>query len=223
MLTYRVNRLPDKLHVALLDLLGVELHGPTAARTHVRFRLAAPPETADRDPGRRHRGRDPAHRRRGVDRLPGGRGLHDCTGEADRLRRRARRPGEADRRGRRHRPAARPRIACRSEARRKVDDALYLGFEEDIANLVIQVEIDGSTARGAGVDPEDPPLRWEVSQSGGGMGRGSGARRSAPAGSTTAPGSVELQCPADVGDRAAGRQADALAALPGRRAHTSRA
>ena len=46
MLSYRVNRLPDKLHVALLELLGVELHGPTAARTHVRFRLAAPPEPA---------------------------------------------------------------------------------------------------------------------------------------------------------------------------------
>jgi predicted phage baseplate assembly protein len=44
MLIYRVNRIPDKLHVALLELLGVQLHGPTAARTQVRFRLAAPAE-----------------------------------------------------------------------------------------------------------------------------------------------------------------------------------
>src|SRR6185312_6795346 len=44
MLIYRLNRVPDKLHVALLELLGVQLHGPTAARTQVRFRLAAPPE-----------------------------------------------------------------------------------------------------------------------------------------------------------------------------------
>ena len=44
MLVYRVNRIPDKLHVVLLELLGVQLHGPTAARTHVRFRLAAPPD-----------------------------------------------------------------------------------------------------------------------------------------------------------------------------------
>src|SRR5438132_11591465 len=42
MLIYRVNRVPDKLHVALLELLGVHLHGPTAARTQIRFRLAAP-------------------------------------------------------------------------------------------------------------------------------------------------------------------------------------
>ncbi|HEV7175022.1 MAG TPA: hypothetical protein VGN29_05990, partial [Solirubrobacteraceae bacterium] len=40
MLIYRLNRVPDKLHVALLELLGVQLHGPTAARTQIRFRLA---------------------------------------------------------------------------------------------------------------------------------------------------------------------------------------
>ena len=44
MTIYRLNRVPDKLHVALLDLLGIRLDGPSAARTDVRFRLAAPPE-----------------------------------------------------------------------------------------------------------------------------------------------------------------------------------
>jgi len=44
MLVYRLNRVPDKLHVALLELLGIRLHGPTAARTSVRFRLAAVPQ-----------------------------------------------------------------------------------------------------------------------------------------------------------------------------------
>ena len=33
MTIYRLNRVPDKLHVALLDLLGIRLDGPTAART----------------------------------------------------------------------------------------------------------------------------------------------------------------------------------------------
>ena len=47
-----------------------------------------------------------------------------------------------------------------------------------LATLCSQVEIDGSIARGAGVDPEDPPLRWEVSQARRRMGRGQGARRS---------------------------------------------
>ena len=42
MTIYRLNRVPDKLHVALLELLGIRLDGPSAARTALRFRLAGP-------------------------------------------------------------------------------------------------------------------------------------------------------------------------------------
>ena len=51
MTIYRLNRVPDKLHVALLDLLGIQLDGPTAARTAVRFRLAGAPEEPVEIPG----------------------------------------------------------------------------------------------------------------------------------------------------------------------------
>src|SRR5438067_556450 len=44
MLIYRVNRIPDKLHVALLELLGIGLEPPSAATAELRFRLAAPPQ-----------------------------------------------------------------------------------------------------------------------------------------------------------------------------------
>jgi len=50
-LIYRVNRIPDKLHVALLDLLGVQLAPPAAASTDVRFRLSAPSAEAVVIPG----------------------------------------------------------------------------------------------------------------------------------------------------------------------------
>ena len=43
MTIYRLNRVPDKLHVALLDLLGIRLDGPSAATTSLRFRLAETP------------------------------------------------------------------------------------------------------------------------------------------------------------------------------------
>ena len=43
MTIYRLNRVPDKLHVALLDLLGIRLDGPSAATTSLRFRLADAP------------------------------------------------------------------------------------------------------------------------------------------------------------------------------------
>ena len=39
----RLAMVPDKLHVALLDLLGIELDGPAAAHTELRMRLSAPP------------------------------------------------------------------------------------------------------------------------------------------------------------------------------------
>jgi len=42
MLVYRLNRVPDKLHLALLELLGIRLDPPTAASTDLRFRLGAP-------------------------------------------------------------------------------------------------------------------------------------------------------------------------------------
>ncbi len=41
-LIFRLNRIPDKLHVALLELLGIQLEPPTPAVTDLRFRLAAP-------------------------------------------------------------------------------------------------------------------------------------------------------------------------------------
>ena len=37
MLIYRVNRIPDKLHVALLELLGMSLAPPSCATAEVRF------------------------------------------------------------------------------------------------------------------------------------------------------------------------------------------
>src|SRR3954447_26491033 len=42
MLVYRVNRIPDKLHVALLELLGLRLPPPSAAACALRSRFAGP-------------------------------------------------------------------------------------------------------------------------------------------------------------------------------------
>jgi len=41
-LLYRLNRVPDKNHLAFLDLIGVQLFPPAAARTDVTFWLSAP-------------------------------------------------------------------------------------------------------------------------------------------------------------------------------------
>ena len=41
-LIYRLNRVPEKNYLAFLDLIGVRLYPPTAARTDVTFWLSAP-------------------------------------------------------------------------------------------------------------------------------------------------------------------------------------
>ncbi|MEU7166235.1 putative baseplate assembly protein [Streptomyces morookaense] len=41
-LSYRLNRVPEKIHLEFLDLLGVQMTAPQAARTELTFRLATP-------------------------------------------------------------------------------------------------------------------------------------------------------------------------------------
>src|SRR5215218_8481596 len=139
-LVYRVNRIPAKLHVALLELLGMRLRPPTAATTDIRFRLAAPPEDEDVviAGGETEVAPPPAY---AVERD----GKAKDVGVAR---------GVASPKGPDQLPFASPP---------KVGDALYVGFDKPLGRLVVQVDVDCSQAKGAGVDPEDPPLRWEVS------------------------------------------------------------
>ena len=96
MLLYRLNRIPDKLHVALLDLLDIRLHGPTSARTELRFRLAAPPERPLEIPAASTEVGTAAHGRGGVRRLSGLRGIHDRAHRPVRLRDQAWQRGQVD-------------------------------------------------------------------------------------------------------------------------------
>jgi predicted phage baseplate assembly protein len=162
MTVYRLNRVPDKLHVALLELLDIQLAPPAAAHTELHFRLSAPPE----QPIAIHAGATEV----GTPRTTTAESIIFQTTEDFTV------------------PAARPAAYLVQRggtvkdigvgagwARPKgpdqlpfgsppaVGDALYLGFEQPLGRLVLQLEVECSQARGAGVDPEDPPLRWEVS------------------------------------------------------------
>ena len=162
MTIYRLNRVPDKLHVSLLELLGIRLDGPSAAQTSLRFRL---PEVA-REPLAILDGTEVGTPRTATEEpiifqvderfdvpaavpaayvLQRG-GQVKSIGLAD---------GVA-------KPAGNDQLAFASPP--AVGDALYLGFDEPIGRLLIEVDVDASQARGAGVNPEDPPLRWELSQ-----------------------------------------------------------
>ena len=163
MTIYRLNRVPDKLHVSLLELLGIRLDGPSAAQTSLRFRLAeratepmliqggvtevGTPRTATEEPIVFQVDEDftiPAAQPEAYVLQRGGQ--VKSVGLADGVAK----PSGADQLAFANPPA--------------VGDAVYLGFEEPLGRLVMEVDVDASQARGAGVNPDDPPLRWEVSQ-----------------------------------------------------------
>jgi predicted phage baseplate assembly protein len=161
MLTYRLNRVPDKLHVALLELLGLTLEPPSAAKTGVRFRLAALP---DEPVAISAEETEVGTLRTASEESVVFRPIEDFTIPAIRsaayvVRRggRAKDVGAADGTAR---PQGEDRFPFGSPP--APGDALYVGFEEPIGRLLMRLDIDCSQARGVGVDPEDPPLRWEV-------------------------------------------------------------
>jgi len=165
MLVYRVNRLPEKIHIALLELLGIHLAPAAAASAMVQLLLTAPAEEAVTVA---------AHEteiatRRSADGDPIVFQVKDdfvirpirpaayVTEHDDALRAIPVADGDARPHGVDQRPFASPP---------RPGDAFYLGFSDPLGRLVVRVTVDASRARGAGVDPVDPPLVWEVSQDG---------------------------------------------------------
>ncbi|MGI8778595.1 MAG: putative baseplate assembly protein [Solirubrobacteraceae bacterium] len=193
MTIYRLNRVPDKLHVALLDLLGIQLDGPNAARTAVRFRLAGAPEEPVEIAGGRTEVATPRTPNEEsivfqVDEdfvIPAMRPAAYVVQRTNQIKDVGLAGGEARPQGADQLPFGSPPA---------VGDALFLGFEEPIGRLLVAVEVDASQARGAGVNPEDPPLRWEVSQGDNGWSEAE-VLEDLTGGFNYGSGTVELQLP----------------------------
>jgi predicted phage baseplate assembly protein len=205
MLTYRINRVPDKLHLALLELLGIQLHGPTSARADVRFRLAAPAEEPVEIPAettevgtlRSASSESVVFQVSDTFTIEPVRASVYLVFRGGQFRTVGMANGTA-------RPQGSDQLAFGRPP--EVGDALYLGFDGDISRLVIEVSIDGSMARGAGVDPDDPPLRWEVSAPGGTWSEAE-VLADHTGGFNYGPGTVELQCPPECATASVGGEA----------------
>ncbi len=196
MVIYRLNRIPDKLHVALMELLGIALEPATAARADLRFRLSAPaahpvfiPAAITEVATPRTPGEDPVVFQT----------LEDCTippaTPTAYVVERGRAAKDVGVAGGVAKPKGPDQLPFGMPP--QVGDALYLCFDDSLARLLMRVEVDCSQARGAGVDPEDPPLKWEASS-----GEGPGGWREASVlldstgGFNYGSGVVELQMPA---------------------------
>ncbi len=189
---YRLNRVPDKLHVALLELLGIRLDPPSAARTDLRFRLTGP--ASEPVPV-------PLGTEVGTPRTAGDEPIVFQTAEDFTIAplrpsayvltrdRQVKNVAVADGFAK---PHGSEQLAFGSPP--QPGDALHLGFDEPIGRLLMTVEVEASQARGAGVDPADPPLRWEVS-SGDDAWEPAEVLEDLTGGFNYGSGSVELQLP----------------------------
>jgi predicted phage baseplate assembly protein len=166
MLAYRLNQVPDKVHLRLLELLDVRLYAPRAATTRIRFALGGPAAEPVLIPAHVT---EVATRRAGTEDAVVFTTTDDRTIPVLRPTAYALARGEQERdvgiAGGVAQPLDDDRQAFGTPP--EPGDALLLGFDEPLSSLLLRVDVECSEAHGAGIRPDDPPLRWEASAASG--------------------------------------------------------
>ncbi|QWF77825.1 putative baseplate assembly protein [Amycolatopsis sp. CA-230715] len=155
-LIYRLNRVPERNYLAFLDLLGVRLFPPTAARADVTFWLSAPQA-------------EPVVLRTGTE-VTTLRGENDeavsfATADElvvvpcalDRLVTSAASGAPVDRTDELR---SGQDVTCFATSP-AVGDTMLFGLSAAVPRCVVAVQLD-SKVEGVGVDPRQPPLVWEA-------------------------------------------------------------
>ena len=153
---YRLNRVPDRNYVKFLELIGVSLYPPTAARTAVTFWLSAPqPDVVTIASGTQvatvRTDTDEAIAFATVGDLP----IIPCSlGRIGSMidGKTLRDHGEALEKG--------SGAFCFQKVPAP-GDALYIGLSEAVPSNAVRLRF-GADIDGVGVDPNNPPLAWEA-------------------------------------------------------------
>ncbi|MPV48632.1 putative baseplate assembly protein [Pseudactinotalea sp. HY160] len=161
-LSYRLNRVPDRLFVTFLELIGVQLQPPSAARADLTYWLSAPQPEEVRIPAGtaactpREENEDPVVFATTHDLVVPPRTLtHVLVEQAD---------GDPSSRDANLREG--DRFSAFTPAPPRVGDALLVGLDDAAPGCIVSIHIDAQV-EGRGVDPRFPPLRWEAWAEGG--------------------------------------------------------
>lgn len=165
MLIYRINQVPDKNYVKFLELIGVTLKPPEAAQVPVTFYLSAPQPTSvtiphdtevatvrtESNPAIVFATTEdlvlrPALVLAGFTRTSGSSSAGWIAHDLQRLEL----PSQS--------------IALFSDPP-VPGSAFYLALENDFSHHLLALSLECDNAGGAGVDPNHPPVQWEVWQS----------------------------------------------------------
>ncbi|BBA98922.1 hypothetical protein RVR_5315 [Actinacidiphila reveromycinica] len=153
---YRLNRVPEKNHLAFLDLIGITLFPPTAARTDVTFWLSAPVG----DPVRLPSGTEVATSRTENEEAVVFATETELTVVPCELEYLVMQHGEKGAVDRSSDLAEGGDLLCFSESPRP-GDCMLLGLSAAVPNCAVALTLD-SRVDGVGVDPRQPPLVWEA-------------------------------------------------------------
>src|SRR2546429_90742 len=153
---YRLNRVPSKVYVKFLDLLGVPLFPPTAARAPVTFWLAAPQTETLRIPA----GTQVATVRTEADDAITFTTVGDLRLGPCELLVAATAAGGQPVRRRTHELDPEEGVACFSP-QPPARGALLIGLTEAVRSCAVTLRL-GCGMEGVGVDPTHPPLVWEA-------------------------------------------------------------
>ena len=160
-LLYRVNQVPHRHHVRLLELLGIQLEPPQAAMAPITFYLSAPQASSVAIP---------QGTMASTSRADGGEAIVFATDEDLRIRpakmthlvvrRRALSGGMAYEEIDLNR-LTRP-FTPFSQDHPSVGEAIFLGFEEPLSNHLLGLSFSCNRAGGLNIIPESPPLAWQA-------------------------------------------------------------
>ncbi|GGN04564.1 putative baseplate assembly protein [Streptomyces fuscichromogenes] len=155
-IVYRLNRVPEKNHLAFLDLVGITLFPPSAARTDVTFWLSA----AQEEPVPVPVGTEVATRRTETQEAVVFATERELTIVPSELRHLLRQQHGAAVVDLTHELAEGKDLLCFTEAPNP-GDCMLLGLSAAVPHCAVALDLD-SRVDGVGVDPRQPPLVWEA-------------------------------------------------------------
>ncbi|MGP3966248.1 putative baseplate assembly protein [Streptomyces sp. 6N223] len=155
-LLYRLNRVPDKNYLAFLDLIGVRLYPPTAARTEVTFWLSAPQP----EPVRVRAGTEVATVRTETEEAVVFTTTQQLSVVPCELAHLATWYATGEAVDRSEELALGQDVPCFNAAPTP-GDCLYLGLSNPVPGCALVLRMD-SRVEGVGVDPRRPPVLWEA-------------------------------------------------------------
>jgi predicted phage baseplate assembly protein len=164
---YRLNRVPERHYIKFMEMLGIKLKAPVPAKVPVTFWLSAPVETEVTIPA----GTEVASTQTETERSIVFTTDANFAMTAPDLKQVMSETVSKNKSEFRQAPRITALAVGLTDQQQfrvfsekpQVNDALYLGFENDLGHQILRLETEWNDAGGRGPNPDLPPYTWEAS------------------------------------------------------------